>query len=228
MTKTILVVEHQAGRRVVLEECLTKEGFQLLLAGNSDEALSVALETPPDLILLDLMMPNGTGYQFLREYRRKRNTPIITMTEKKEESEAVTVFELGADDVVTKPLRMRELVARIHALLRRSKQAIDRLEGNDIVLDRVSRTVTVRGVAVNLTPTEFHLLAILISQAGHAVPHQTLFERLVLVGYAGSKRSIKGHVRNLRQKIEADPAYPSYINTVFGVGYRFGSGGPLF
>ncbi|MGB0383517.1 MAG: response regulator transcription factor [Ardenticatenaceae bacterium] len=222
MSKTILVVEHEFRRRLMLERHLTKQGFGVQLVDNSHEALSVALETPPDLILLDLMMPEWAGYQFLRHYRRQRNTPIITMTSKEDESEAVMAFEFGADDVVIKPLRMGELVARILAVWRRVHfRAIDRLEVGEVVLDRVTSAVTIGGAAVKLTPTQFDLLALLMSQAGHAVPRQTLFEGLLKKGYTGSQRSIKVHVRNLRRKIEADASYPSYIKTVFGVGYRF-------
>ena len=222
MSKSILVVEHEFRRRLMLERHLAKQGFAVQLADDSHEALIIALKTPPDLILLDLMLPDCAGYQFLRHYRRRRNTPIITMTEKEDEDSQVTAFELGADDVVTKPLRMRELVARIHAVLRRVNfRVIDRLEVGKVVLDRVSCTVTVGGVAVKLTSTELHLLALLMSQAGHAVPRQALFEGLIKEGYTGSEGSIKVHVRNLRRKIEADARYPSYIKTVFGVGYRF-------
>lgn len=222
MSKTILVVEHESKRGLMLEECLSKQGFRVWLAENSHEALLMALELPPDLILLDLMMPDWTGYQFLRCYRRKRNTPIITMTEKTEESEIVMGFKLGADDVVSKPLRVHELVARIEAVLRRVNfRAIDRLEVDDVVLDRVSRAVTVEGMAVNLTSIEFHLLSILMSQAGHVVPLQTLFKHLIKGGYTGAESSIKVHVRHLRKKIEADASYPKYIKTVFGMGYRF-------
>lgn len=228
MCKSILVVEHEFRRRLMLERHLTKQGFGVQLADNSDEGLSLAFDSSPHLILLDLMMPNWTGYLFLQRYRRRRNTPIITMTAKKEESEAVMAFKLGADDVVTKPLRMRELVARIDTVLRRLKQATDRYEVGDVVLDRISGTVMVRQRAINLTYTESHLLAILMSQAGHVVPRQTLFKGLIEKGYTGSERSIKGHVCNLRKKLvpkhksaKSHASYPTYIKTVFGVGYRF-------
>ena len=221
MSKTILVVEHEFGRRLMLERHLTKQGFAVQLADNSHEGLSLALDAPPNLILLDLMMPEWAGYQFLRHYRRRRNTPIITMTAKADESEAVKAFEFGADDVVTKPLRMGELVARIDAILRCGVRIINRLEVGNVLLDRLTGAVRVGGVAVKLTRTECHLLDILMSQAGYAVPRQTLFKGLLKEGYTGSERSIKVHVRNLRKKLEPDASYPTYIKTVFGVGYRF-------
>lgn len=232
MNKTILVVEHDPEKSLMLKKHLMKEGFQVWLANNKHEALSMALEEPPTLILLDLMLPELEGYRFLQHYRRRRNTPIISMTAKEQESEAVMALEFGADDVVTKPLRMHELVARIHAVLQRTHfQVIDRLQAEDVVLDRANGTVTVRQTMIHLTHTEFHLLAILMNQAGHVIPRQTLFEGLIKKGYTGSESSIKVHIRNLRKKIEVDPNYPSYINTIFGSGYRFGQpklGYPLF
>ena len=224
MTTTILVVDDEPRIRVMLQEVLRAQGFRVVLARNGDDALLVAGREQPNLILLDIMMPELDGYQFLMRYRREHNTPVIIMTAKEEESDAVIGFELGADDYVIKPFRMREFVARIHAVLRRTSrkdERRDRLEVGDIVLDIKSRTITMRGRPINLTPTEFNLLAILMKSPDQAVSLQTLFEYLVDKGYTGLERSIKVHVRNLRKKIEANPSQPTYIETVFGVGYRF-------
>ena len=225
MKATILVVDDESKVRSLLAEVLTGQGFRVLLARNGHEALFVARGEQPDLILLDIMMPELDGYQFLMRYRREYKTPVIIMTAKEEESDAVIGFELGADDYVIKPFRMRELVARIHAVLRRTspQQQVksDRLQVGDIVLHTKSRSMTRRGTPVNLTPTEFNLLAILMKTPNHAVSRETLFERLIDKGYTGLERSIKVHVRNLRKKIEPNPSQPTYIETVFGVGYRF-------
>ena len=222
---TILVVDDESKVRSLLNEVLTGQGFRVLLARHGREALFEARREQPDLILLDIMMPELDGYQFLMRYRRDYKTPVIIMTAKEEESDAVIGFELGADDYVIKPFRMRELVARIHAVLRRTspQQQVksDRLQVGDIVLYIKSRSMTIRGTPVNLTPTEFNLLAILMKTPDHAVSRETLFERLIDKGYTGLERSIKVHVRNLRKKIEPNPSQPTYIETVFGVGYRF-------
>ena len=225
MKGTILVVDDESKVRSLLNEVLTGQGFRVLLARHGREALFEARREQPDLILLDIMMPELDGYQFLMRYRRDYKTPVIIMTAKEQESDAVIGFELGADDYVIKPFRMRELVARIHAVLRRTspQQQVksDRLQVGDIVLYIKSRSMTIRGTPVNLTPTEFNLLAILMKTPDHAVSRETLFERLIDKGYTGLERSIKVHVRNLRKKIEPNPSQPTYIETVFGVGYRF-------
>ena len=224
MTTTILVVDDEPRVRVMLQEVLKGQGFRVVLARDGHDALLVARREQPDLILLDIMMPELDGYQFLRRYRREHNTPVIIMTAKDEESDAVIGFELGADDYVIKPFRMREFMARIHAVLRRTSGKPlrrDRLQVGDIILDIKNRTMTMRGSPVNLTPTEFNLLAILMRSPDQAVSRQTLFEYLVDQGYTGLERSIKVHVRNLRKKIEPNPSQPTYIETVFGVGYRF-------
>lgn len=202
MKTTILVVDDESKVRSMLDEVLTGQGFRVVLARDGHEALFVAEHEQPDLILLDIMMPQLDGYQFLRRYRRKRNTPVIILTAKEDESDAVIGFELGADDYVIKPFRMRELIARIHAVLRRyrhQQQSNDRLEVGDVLLERVSRSVTVRGTAINLTPTEFNLLAILISRPDHVVSHQTLLE---LVDVRIRAQNAYEHVKDTNRKTD--------------------------
>jgi len=224
MARTILVVDDKANVRRLVQDYLTEEGFRVLTADNGRNALFVARQEKPDLILLDIMMPEMGGYEFMRLYGRERDTPIILLTAKVEESDKVLGLELGADDYVTKPFSMRELVARIRAVLRRSeKSAIptEILRAADITLDKSTRQVQVGGQLVNLTPTEFDLLAILMSAPGRVFSRLALLEEAQGIAFPGLERSINVHISNLRAKIEPDPAEPRYIETVFGVGYRF-------
>jgi two-component system, OmpR family, alkaline phosphatase synthesis response regulator PhoP len=227
MTKTVLVVDDKASMRRLVQEYLAEEGFRVVTATNGREALFAARHEKPDLILLDLMMPEMGGHEFMRVYTRESSTPIILLTAKMEESDKVLGLELGADDYVTKPFSMRELVARIRAALRRTDKvapAAEILRAADITLDRGARQVTVREQAINLTPTEFDLLARLMSAPGRVFSRAELLTDLQGVAFEGIERTVDVHVRNLRRKIEPDPANPRYVETVFGVGYRFVAG----
>ena len=224
VAKTILVVDDKANVRQLLSEYLTGQGFRVVTATNGREALYAARHETPDVILLDIMMPEMDGYEFLREYRRERSVPVIIITAREEETDAVLGLELGADDYVIKPFRMRELVARVRAVLRRSEHADSNarpLHVGDILLDEATHTVTARGQPVSLTPTEFNLLGLLMRSAGQVLTRQQLADRLTENGFAGLERTLNVHVRNLRAKIEPDSDRPRYIETVFGVGYRF-------
>ncbi len=228
VTKTILVVDDKANVRQLLSEYLTRQGFKIVTATNGREALYAARHEMPDVILLDIMMPEMDGYEFLREYRRERSIPVIIITAREEETDAVLGLELGADDYVIKPFRMRELAARVKAVLRRAEPAnpgAKPLHVGDILLDEATHTVTVRGNPVNLTPTEFNLLGLLMHSPGQVLTRQQLADRLTEDGFTGMERTLNVHIRNLRTKIEPDPDYPQYIETVFGVGYRFSASG---
>jgi two-component system alkaline phosphatase synthesis response regulator PhoP len=169
-------------------------------------------------------MPEMDGYQFLAQYRRESNVPVIIITAKDEETDAVLGLELGADDYIIKPFRMRELMARIRAVMRRTDQDIPiqkMLRSGDLTLDKHTHTVTRAGNLVHLTPIEFDLLEIVMSSPGQVFTRESLMERLSDSGFAGYERTINVHVRNLRAKIEIDPANPEFIETIFGVGYRF-------
>jgi two-component system, OmpR family, alkaline phosphatase synthesis response regulator PhoP len=219
-----MVVDDKANMRNLLRDYLSEEGFRVVVAENGRNALFVAREARPDLILLDIMMPEMDGYTFLRTYRKERNTPVIVVTARLEESDKVLGLELGADDYVTKPFGMRELVARIKAVLRRTGQeapADEVLRAADVILDKGSRTVQVAGRPIKLTPSEFDLLAELMVVPGRVLSRGTLLELLQGSTWEGAERTVDVHVRNLRLKMEADPAHPYYIETVFGVGYRF-------
>ncbi len=224
MTDTILVVDDQSSVRQLLQEYLTEQGFRVITAEDGQRALYAARHDQPDLILLDIMMPKMDGYQFLRQYRQERQTPIIIITAREEETDAVLGLDLGADDYVIKPFRMRELMARIRAVMRRidgaSEQA-ELLRVGDVVLDQATHTVTVRDHPVTLTPLEFDMLAVLMRSPGQVFTRGQMVEHLLNSGFTGLDRTLNVHVRNLRTKIEVDPGNPQYIETVFGVDYRF-------
>ncbi|NOY99354.1 MAG: response regulator transcription factor [Chloroflexi bacterium] len=224
MTKTILVVDDKASVRTLVRDYLSEQGFHVVTAENGRNALFTARHEKPDLILLDIMMPEMDGYEFVRAYRKEKDTPIILLTAKLEETDKVLGLELGADDYVTKPFGMRELLARIRAVLRRAGSDSvqpDTLKAADITLERDTRLVRVDGKPVNLTPSEFDLLAALMSAPGRVFSRADLLIKLQGTTFEGVERTIDVHIRNLRTKIEPDPSRPRYIETVFGVGYRF-------
>ena len=222
MLKTILVVDDKAAVRTLIQDYLEEKGYKVVTAENGRDALFVARHEKPDLILLDIMMPQMDGFEFIPAHRREANTPIILLTAKIEETDKVLGLELGADDYVTKPFGMRELLARIRAVLRRTNTETtiaNVLQVGNITLDKSNHFVKIDDQFINLTPSEFDLLAVLMSAPGRAFSRQGLLDHLQ--GAAWVERTIDVHVRNLRAKIEPDPANPTYIETVFGVGYRF-------
>ena len=224
MAKTILVVDDDRRLRDLVKAYLEQEDFRVVIAGDGQEALYVARQDRPDLIILDLMMPGMDGYAFMRAHAKERDTPVIVLTAKVDESDKVLGLELGADDYVTKPFSLRELLARVRAVLRRTgglPAEPEILRAEDIVLDKERRLVTVAGQCVELTPFEFELLAVLMATPGRVFSRLALLDRLQGEAYEGYERTIDFHIRNLRTKIEQDPSQPRYIQTVFGVGYRF-------
>ena len=224
MKNTILVVDDSASVRNLLRDYFQEQGFCVRMAGDGQEALLVAREAKPDLILLDIMMPEMDGFDFMRTFRKESDTPIILLTARLEETDKVVGLELGADDYVTKPFNMRELVARIRAVLRRTERLPsieEALSVGSLSLDRSTRIVTISDRTVNLTPSEFDLLAILMTAPGRVFSRLDLLERMQGHTFEGAARTIDVHVRNLRKKIEPRPSNPIYIETVFGVGYRF-------
>jgi len=224
MSKTILVVDDKANIRTLVREYLTEQGYRVIIADNGQNALYTARQEKPDLILLDIMMPEMDGFEFIRRFRKESEAPIILLTARLEESDKVVGLELGADDYITKPFGMRELAARIKTVLRRTEktgQASKVLCVADIVLDQEDHFVKVANREVRLTPSEFDLLAILMSAPGRVFSRPDLLESIQGNSFEGIARTIDQHVRNLRAKIEPDPTQPRYIETVFGVGYRF-------
>lgn len=224
MSKTILVVDDEERLVSLVKAYLEQGGFRVVTANNGRKALFVAREEKPDLILLDIMMPEMDGHEFMRVHHRERETPIILLTAKVEENDKVVGLELGADDYITKPFSPRELLARVRAVLRRAGKESPNaavLRAGDIVLDQDSFIVKVNGERIDLTPSEFDLLAALMSSPGRVYSRLDLLDRLQGTAYEGYERTIDVHIRNLRAKIEPNPRQPRYIETVYGVGYRF-------
>ncbi len=230
MGKKILVVDDKKEIRTLLKQYLTQEGFEVLTAADGQQALFVSREQTPDLVLLDLMMPEMNGYEFMRVFSRESNTPVIIITAKIEENDKVIGLELGADDYITKPFSMRELTARVRTVLRRVDNQESRqtefeptsvLRILDIELDHAGRWVTVGGLGINLTPSEFDILATLMAAPGRAFTRFELLERIQGAAYEGYERTIDVHVRNLRAKLKSASDRTQYIETVYGTGYRF-------
>lgn len=223
-TKTILVVDDEKRLVSLVESYLTQEGYRVVTAYNGKEALTVAQKEKPDLIVLDVMMPEMDGYEFMRKHRAEQNTPIIMLTARVDDEEKVIGLEVGADDYMTKPFRPRELVARVRALLRRAGErepTAKVIKAADIVLDRDGRTVKVGENFVDLTPSEFDILTALMTSPGRVYSRLDLLDIIQGVRYEGYERTIDTHVKNLRGKIEKNHRSPKYIETVYGVGYRF-------
>lgn len=224
MAQTILVIDDEAKLRYLIRVYLEQEGYRVVEASHGREALYVARIEKPDLIILDLMMPEMGGYEFMRAFSKEAETPVIMLTAKVDDQDKILGLELGADDYMTKPFNVRELIARVRAVLRRAQKAAvepDVLRAADIVLDRAGRTVSVGARYVDLTPSEFAILATLMAAPGQVFSRLDLLDRVSGEAYEGYERTIDVHIRNLRTKIEPDPKNPIYIDTVYGMGYRF-------
>jgi DNA-binding response OmpR family regulator len=224
MAQTILVVDDE--RRIInlVRVYLEQAGYRVVTAVSGQEALFVARHEKPDLVVLDIMMPGMDGWEFTRRFRQENQAPIIIVTARVEDSDKVLGLELGADDYVTKPFSPRELVARVRAVLRRTGQATISprvLRSGPLCLDAEAHTVSLDDHPVDLTPTEFDLLAALMTRPGRAMSRLELLEAAQGDAYEGYERTIDVHIKNLRRKIEADPRNPQFVQTVFGVGYRF-------
>ncbi len=224
MPQTIMVVDDEKRLVSLVESYLAQAGYRVVTAFNGREALTVAEREKPELIILDLMMPEMDGNEFLEVFRRQHNTPIILLTARVEEEEQVIGLDLGADDYVTKPFRPRELMARVRAVLRRAGQVEPParvLTAAGITLNRDDRSVKVSGRYVDLTPSEFDLLAALMSAPGRVFSRLDLLDIIQGIRYEGYQRTIDLHIKNLRNKIEPNPRAPLYVETVYGAGYRF-------
>ena len=225
MKATILIVDDHQSVRVLVADYLGEQGYRVLTASDGDEGLIIARRTKPDLVLLDVMMPKLDGFGFLQAYRRDCTAPVILLTARIEETDKVVGLELGADDYITKPFGMKELVARIRAVLRRTTAAqnptaTELLRVGALELNHATREVTIAGQPASLTPSEFALLAVLMAAPGRVFTRELLLEKLQGNTYEGVERTIDVHIRNLRRKIEPDPTRPQYVETVFGAGYR--------
>jgi two-component system alkaline phosphatase synthesis response regulator PhoP len=222
MGKKILVVDDEPKIVEICRDYLQAAGFEVVQAGDGLRGLAAARRERPDLVVLDLMMPEMDGLDVCRTLRRESNVPIIMLTARVEETDKLVGLELGADDYLTKPFSPRELVARVRTVLRRGSTGsqMDMLRVGDLELDRGRFEVSVAGIMVQLTPTEFELLALLAGQPGRIFSRAQLLEAVRGTAFESYERAIDSHIRNLRRKIEPREDQPRYIQTVYGVGYK--------
>ncbi len=225
----VLVIEDEENLLEAVKYNLDREGYSAITATDGEEGLECARDASPDLIILDVMLPKLDGLEVCRILRRETNVPILMLTAKGEEVDRVVGLELGADDYVTKPFSMRELLARVRAMLRRSGMASEAapaanatlLKAGDIEIDLTGHIARIGGTPLDLKPREFDLLALLVSNKGRAFTRDQILERLWGYDYIGDSRTVDVHIRWLREKIEAYPGSPRRIITIRGVGYRF-------
>jgi two-component system response regulator RegX3 len=224
----VLVVDDEQSYRDALAVALEREGFEVVLAADGVEAIERFEESRPALVLLDVMLPRLSGVDVCRELRSRSRVPIIMVTARNAEIDAVVGLEVGADDYVTKPFRLRELVARVRAGLRRAPSADgdpadarELLEVGDVRLDTARHEVFVRGELAALPLKEFELLELLLANAGRVLTRDVLIDRIWGPNYFGDTKTLDVHVKRLRAKVEDDPAHPTRIVTVRGVGYRY-------
>jgi two-component system, OmpR family, response regulator RegX3 len=222
---TILVVEDERTITDPLAEALEREGFAAAVAGTAADALRMAGESRPDLVLLDIGLPDGSGLDVCRELRRDSDVPVIMLTARGSEADRVAGLELGADDYVVKPFSAREVTARVRAVLRRATPSAgdgrERIRIGELELDVARHVATLDGEALELSRKEFELLKALMSRAGSVITRQALIEEVWDMNWFGSTKTLDVHVSGLRRKLGDDPSAPTYIHTVRGVGFRF-------
>lgn len=226
MTKRkVLVVDDDKKIVDLVRLYLERDGYRVWVAYDGLEALKLARQRRPDLVVLDLLLPEVNGLDVCRILQTEFNVPIIMLTAKITEEDKLVGLELGADDYVTKPFSPRELVARVRAVLRRVGQESARepaeMRFGDLVIDHHCHEVRLRDQVVHLTPTEFSLLAVLAEKPGRAFSRLELLDRVFGYDFEGFERTVDVHVKNLRKKIEPDPKQPTYIQTIYGIGYKF-------
>ena len=227
MGATVLLIEDEPKIRELLRSYLERDGLEVVSTGSGAEAIGLAQSASPDLLLLDLRLPDVPGESVATEVRRFSSVPILMLTAKSGELDRIRGLELGADDYVTKPFSPREVVLRVQAILRRTGaenagRPSKSFGGGDLVLDEARHVASVRGEPVELTPTEWGILVVLTRSPGRVYSRDELINRLRGYEFAGYARTIDSHVKNLRRKIERDPQNPSIVETVLGAGYRLG------
>ena len=226
MTATVLLVEDERKLRELVRSYLERAGLAVLSTGSGAEALTLAAEAAPDLVVLDLGLPDVPGEAVARELRAAGSVPILMLTAKAGEEDRIAGLEIGADDYVTKPFSPRELVLRVQAILRRGAPAIAQgpasYGGGTLLIDTPRRQVLVRGAEADLTPTEWGILVALATVPGRVYSRFELINRVRGYEFEGYERTIDSHVKNLRRKIEQDPGHPQIVLTVLGGGYRLG------
>lgn len=228
-TTKVLVVEDGVNLLEAVKYNLEREGYTVLTASDGQQGWELARAAEPDLVILDIMLPKLDGLEVCRMLRKQSDVPVLMLTAKTQEVDRVVGLEVGADDYVSKPFSMRELMARVRALLRRARTAQKRTDGaereivmsGDLEVDTASHVVRLGGQPLELKPREFQLLALLMSNKGRVLTRDQVLERLWGHDYIGDSRTVDVHIRWLREKIETDPATPRRIATVRGVGYRF-------
>ena len=226
MSKRILVVDDEPKITQLVRDYLERAGFEVIVAYDGKTALSLAKTEKPDMIILDLGLPQMDGLDFTREYRKSSNAPIIMLTARSEESDKLIGLEIGADDYITKPFSPKELVARVRVVFRRMAVSMDSstdiIQAADLSLDMPRLRVTIAGrESEELTPTEFEILAALARQPGRVFTRSHLLDAIHGVAFESYERAIDAHIKNIRRKIEVKPGEPKYILTVYGVGYKF-------
>ena len=224
--RTVLLVEDEESITAPLSEALSREGFEPVIAGTAAEALELASSRAPDLVLLDLMLPDGSGLDVCRELRSRSAVPIIMVTARGEEMDRVVGLEVGADDYVVKPFSAREVIARIRAVLRRTAAApatarTEVVELGDLRVDAARRSASLAGEPLELSRKEFDLLRLLVESAGTVVTRERLIDEVWDTNWFGSTKTLDVHVSALRKKLGDEPTTPRYIHTVRGVGFRF-------
>lgn len=232
MAETVLIVEDEVKIRELLRSYLARAGYQVLTTGSGAEGITLAESAAPDLIVLDLRLPDVPGEEVAREVRRSGNTPILMLTAKAAEEDRIRGLELGADDYVTKPFSPREVLLRVQAILRRGHPAGSGGPGSsrgsfgdgELLIDEERHHVVVRGEPVELTPTEWGILTALTGAPGRVYSRYELINRVRGYEFEGYERTVDSHVKNLRRKVERDPRDPRIVETVLGVGYRLGLG----
>jgi DNA-binding response OmpR family regulator len=227
MAATVLVVEDERKLREFIRSYLERAGFSVVSTGSGAEALTMAADVSPDLVVLDLGLPDVPGETVAAELRANSTVPIVMLTARAAEEDRIRGLELGADDYITKPFSPRELVLRVQAILRRGgpaagAQGVASYGGGTLVIDEPRRTTTVRGQPVQLTPTEWGILVALATVPGRVYSRFELINKVRGYEFEGYERTVDSHVKNLRRKIEDDPAEPAMIVTVLGGGYRLG------
>ncbi len=227
MAAKVLVVDDETKIVKLVRAYLEQAGYAVVEAGDGQTALIQARREKPDLVVLDLGLPGIDGLEVARTLRREGDVPIIMLTARVEDTDKIVGLELGADDYVTKPFNPRELMARVRAVLRRTSGATpapEILRAGKITVDVNGHTATLEGRDLDLTPTEFDLLAVLVQNPGRVFTRLELLDRVQGYAYDGYERTVDAHIKNLRAKLGDDPRRPRYVETVYGVGYKLGSG----
>ncbi len=224
MTELILIVEDEPKIAKLARDYLERSGYEVVTAVDGTTALTIFRHEKPGMVVLDLNLPGMDGLDVCRALRRESDVPIIMLTARVDETDRLIGLELGADDYISKPFSPRELVARVRAVLRRVKGGVHQpgvVRAGDLEIDLQGHRVTRAGESVQLSRTEFNLLALLAQHPGQTFSRAQLLGKLHGVAYDGYDRSIDAHIKNLRRKLELDPADPHYVQTVYGIGYRF-------